>query len=188
MKKTFLLQVFFLLTLVGCHRSVPIEEQCPLPEFLIGSKKLRLNMSLDDVPEKDSLRRLNLPGVFNFDSIFDNDGLYETVVYNEIKPTVGMTTHASIKNGIIKYISIDTYFHPDTDKECFQILDFFTQRLSEHYHTTPKKRDTISYHGGTNEYTDRIPICNNYICVISLDILGYKGCKISVVFYDPNRN
>ncbi len=183
MKKTFLLQVFFLLTLVGCHRSVPIEEQCALPEFLIGSKKLRLNMSLDDVPEKDSLQRLNLPGVFNFDSIFDNDGLYETVVYNEIKPTVGMSTQVSVNDGIIKYISIGTYFYPNTDKECLQILDFFTKRLSDHYHTTPKKREVSLFDDGESYFTDKMPICGNYACTVYLYILRDHTCKISVSFH-----
>lgn len=145
-------------------------------------------MSLEDIPEKDSLRRLNLPGVFNFDSIFDNDGLYETVVYNEIKPTIGMTTNAIVDNGIIKKIHISSYFYPDTDKECLQILDFFTKRLSDHYHTTPKKRDSISYHDGTSEYNDMISICGNYGCQVFLRILGYNGCQVSVIFYDPNRN
>jgi len=77
MKKIFLFQVIFLLTIVGCHQSVPIEEQCPLPEFIIGKKQLRINMPLEDVPEKDSVRRLNLPGEFKLLRSFDRDGLYE---------------------------------------------------------------------------------------------------------------
>ena len=93
-----------------------------------------------------------------------------------------MYTQLAVYDGIIKGIYLSAYFYPNTDKECFQIHDFFTKRLSDYYHTTPKKGIVTSFDYDWTWCTDTISMCSNHTCEVHLTITRNHTCNIRLSF------
>lgn len=186
-----LLLLLFLFYMLSCNKSYTIDQQCKLPEFLTGGKNLRLNMSIDDIPAKDSLHRELLPGSFSW-LPFENDALFTIILHNGILPAGMYTEVLTDYHRTVRGIVVTGTFLVDTEEDCLKVYEFFAKNISNYYNKPVKLSiDSIKNYNGEKSKISKcegeISICGGHRCNVILYVRQDYNTKyraeVSIDFY-----